>query len=177
MARLLFIQGPEAGREYFLEDRPLTFGRQLGVDLVLDAVEVSRSHARITPDGSRFFLEDLGSSNGTYLNGARLEGKAELHEQDEIKIGPFLLRFAPAPTGDAVIRASMPAHTSNRAIFQQDPAGKLLAVLEIARHLARTLDLDELLPKLLDHLLRLFPQADRGLVLLQEGDHLAVRAF
>ena len=45
-------------------------------------------------------------------------------------------------------------------------------VLEIAQHLARTLDLEPLLDKLLDHLLRLFPQADRGMVLLCEGERL-----
>ena len=45
------------------------------------------------------------------------------------------------------------------------------------RHLARTLELEPLLNKLLDHLLQLFPQADRGLVLLCEGDRLMLRAL
>src|SRR5262249_3423840 len=49
--------------------------------------------------------------------------------------------------------------------------------LEVTRQLARTLDLDELLPRLLDHLLGLFPQAERGLILTREGEQMVVRAL
>ena len=60
----------------------------------------------------------------------------------------------------------------NESLYGQDPAQKLQVVLEIAQHLARTLDLEELLAKLLDQLIRLFPHADRAMVLLFEGDRL-----
>ena len=103
-----------------------------------------------------------------------------------MQIGPYVFVLQPAPppeptqTGrvdtDLVIREQVSVDSSNWSLLGQDPAHKLQVVLEIAQHLARTLDLDTLLGKLLDHLMRLFPQADRGLALLCEGDKLMVRA-
>src|SRR5262249_19070871 len=78
----------------------------------------------------------------------------------------------PTTEPDQVIRARVAASPTNHSLFLQNPAYKLQVVLEIARTLAHTLDLEPLLGKLLDHLLRLFPQADRGLVLLCEEDRL-----
>ena len=61
-------------------------------------------------------------------------------------------------------------------MFAQDPATKLQVVLDIAQQLARTLELDPLLDKLLEQLLKLFPQADRVMVILCEGEKLVIRA-
>src|SRR5262249_11383945 len=74
------------------------------------------------------------------------------------------------------IRATVEADLTNQSLYAQNPAYKLQVVLEIARSLGHTLELDVLLGKLLDQLLRLFPQADRGMVVLCERDHLVVRA-
>jgi serine phosphatase RsbU (regulator of sigma subunit) len=178
MAKLILVQ-PGTPQAYTIDSREVVLGRQPDVDIRLDAREVSRRHARVFTEGSQFFIEDLGSSNGTYLNSTRLDGKAELHEQDQIRIGPYLLRFESSPMSDAevVIRASAAVHTANMDIFRMDASRKLQAVLEIAHQLARSLNLDEVLPRLLEHLLRLFPQADRGLILMLEGDQLVVRAM
>jgi serine phosphatase RsbU (regulator of sigma subunit) len=77
---------------------------------------------------------------------------------------------------DQVVRASIEAQPSNKTLFSQNAGYKLQVVLEIAQHLGRTLDPEALFGQLLDHLLRLFPQADRGMVLLCEGEHYVVRA-
>ncbi len=179
MAKLIMVQGPNPGQQYALDDREMVVGRQPDVDLVLDSREVSRRHARIVPDGQRFFLEDLGSSNGTFLNSARLDGKMELHEQDQIRMGPYLFRFEIAPSSDAsvIVSAQLSVHTANVDLFKLDAGRKLQTVLEIAHQLAHSLELNEILPKLLDHLLRLFPQTDRALILMLEGEHLVVRAL
>ncbi len=182
MAKLLVLQGPGSGREFRLDERPLVLGRQPGVDLRLDAPEVSRNHARVTFEDQAYFIEDLGSSNGTFVNSKKLAGKSLLNERDQIKIGPCLILYEPDEETadgdpDVVIRGEVTAHTSNLRIFTQDATQKLQNVLEIARNLARSLDLDEVLPRFLEHLLKLYPQADRGLILLKEGDHLVVRAI
>ncbi len=179
MARLLLNQGPDSGRHFVLGDHPTTIGRQPGLEIVLDAPEVSRQHARVSTAQGRSCLEDLASANGTYLNRLRVRGKAELRDRDEIQIGPFHLFFE-AGTGsepDLFIRAELPTMTSHRPLVQEGAGRKLLAVLEITRQLAATLDLDDLLPRLLDHLLGLFPQAERGLILTREGEQLVVRAL
>src|SRR5262249_42396807 len=91
--------------------------------------------------------------------------------------GPAGRPAPPAAEPDQIIRARVAASPSNRTLFLQNPAYKLQVVLEIAQTLARTLEMEPLLGNLLDHLLRLFPQADRGLVLLCEDDRLVLRAL
>jgi signal transduction histidine kinase len=179
MARLLLSEGPQAGQQYPLDEHPAVVGRQPGVAIVLDAPEVSRQHARITRLHGRTFLEDLGSSNGTYVNRLRLRDKVELCDQDEIQIGPFQLLFDAGPPSEPElwIRAELPPQTSHHNLMQEGASRKLVAVLEVTRQLAHTLELDELLPRLLDHLLGLFPKAERGVILTREGDDLLVRAL
>jgi serine phosphatase RsbU (regulator of sigma subunit) len=173
------VQGTGVGRQFELEGREVIIGRQPDVDLHLDAREVSRRHARILIEGSQYFLEDLESSNGTFVNSIKLQGKTALQPQDQIRMGPYLFRFEATPTSevDVVIRAETVAQTSNLDLFRGDAGRKLQAVLEIAHQMARSLNLDELLSRVLESLFRLFPQADRGLILMVEGDQQVVRAM
>jgi signal transduction histidine kinase len=179
MARLLLTEGPHCGQQFVLDDHPCTIGRQPGLQIVLDEPEVSRQHARITQVQGRFFAEDLSSSNGTFLNRLRMHGKSELRDQDELQIGPFHLVFQGGASSEPelVIRAELQTLTAHRLLVQEGAGRKLLAVLEVTRQLARTLEMDEVLPRLLDHLLGLFPQAERGLILTREGEQLVVRAL
>jgi serine phosphatase RsbU (regulator of sigma subunit) len=181
MAILITLQGPDLGRKFPLEANPTVLGRQLDCHIVLDAKAVSRQHAQIRCEDGSFFVEDLRSSNGTYVNGTRITGGVPLTEHDTLQVGPYLfaLRTAPTPASteaNLVIREQVSAVASNHTLFRHDPAQKLQVILEISQNLARTLDLEPLLNKLLDQLLGLFPYADRGMVLLCEGDHLVVRA-
>jgi signal transduction histidine kinase len=178
MANLLLQQGPGAVKSFPLEPRPMIIGRHPAAAIRLDLPDVSRRHAQITHEQGQFVLEDLGSSNGTFLNGLPLKGKASLRGQDRIAIGPCEFVFEEGPRGetDIVIRAELSLR-SHADLLLQDPAAKLEAVLDIAHQLAQTLDLDTLLPRVLDHLLRLFPKADRALLLLPEGERIVVRAL
>jgi signal transduction histidine kinase len=182
MANLLLHKGPGAGKSFRLEGPPMVIGRHPAATIRLDLPDVSRRHAQITVEQQQFFLEDLGSSNGTFLNGLPLKGKASLRPQDRIAIGPCEFVFDSEGEGEGegetgvVIRAELSLRGGHADLLLQDPAAKLQAVLDIAHQLAQTLDLDVLLPRVLDHLLRLFPKADRGLVLLPEGERVAVRA-
>jgi serine phosphatase RsbU (regulator of sigma subunit)/pSer/pThr/pTyr-binding forkhead associated (FHA) protein len=181
MAILITLQGPDSGRKFTLDGNPTVLGRQLDCHIVLDAKAVSRQHAQIENEDGAFFVQDLQSSNGTFVNGTRITGRVPLRERDTLQVGPYLfgLRLAPTPTSseaNLVIREQVSAVASNHTLFRQDPAQKLQAILEISQNLARTLDLEPLLTKLLDQLLGLFPHADRGMVLLCEADHLVVRA-
>ncbi len=62
-------------------------GRMPGVSLCINSLQVSRHHARITVEQGRAFLEDLGSKNGTSLNGRLVDGKRRLHDGDRIFLG------------------------------------------------------------------------------------------
>jgi class 3 adenylate cyclase len=76
-----------------LADAPLTIGRASRADVVIDDAQVSRHHARIETRDAHPWILDLGSKNGTWLNGAQLEASAvELCDGDELRLGQLALR-------------------------------------------------------------------------------------
>ncbi|MBI1915223.1 MAG: FHA domain-containing protein [Planctomycetes bacterium] len=176
---LLTLEGPDAGRQFPCADDTTTVGRQPDCAVCLESPAVSRHHARIFRSGDEFFVEDLGSSNGTFLNGERTRGRQPLTEKDVLQIGPyqFVLRIQEDSGEDnPVIRSQVNVLPSNQSLYVQNAAHKLRVVVEIAQNLGRTLEVKPLLDKLLEQLFRLFPQADRGMVILCEGEQYAVRA-
>src|SRR5262245_6553919 len=68
-------------------------GRREDNDVVLSTDNVSKVHARVAAVGDRLVVEDLQSTNGTYLNGVRLSSRRELTAADEVGIGDYSLRF------------------------------------------------------------------------------------
>ncbi|HMP16642.1 MAG TPA: FHA domain-containing protein, partial [Gemmatales bacterium] len=169
MAVLTVINDRGYTEQYLLRGRECVVGRQADTDLRLDARDVSRRHARIVTEADGFFVEDLGSSNGTFINNTRVSGRQQLKEQDRIQIGPYTICFQKMeeePEQEIKIRASIPLAVSNSKLFRMDAARKLQVILEIAQQLSHTLDLKVLLPQLLERLLTLFLQADRGMIIL-----------
>jgi DNA-binding winged helix-turn-helix (wHTH) protein len=72
-------------------------GRDRSAEIFLDDSTVSRRHARIVVDGPNFTIEDLGSKNGTFVSGRKVEGVTALKDGDEIQIGSVFLTFQAAP--------------------------------------------------------------------------------
>jgi pSer/pThr/pTyr-binding forkhead associated (FHA) protein len=64
-----------------------TIGRAIGADFIVDATMVSRVHCRLTAGASEIELEDLESTNGTFLNGRRVDGSARVKAGDRIGVG------------------------------------------------------------------------------------------
>lgn len=79
--------GPESGSEFLLEKPELFLGRDPGNDLVITDPEVSRRHARLVLNGPQFAIEDLGSTNGTFVQGTQIHGLTTLNPGDIIAIG------------------------------------------------------------------------------------------
>ena len=77
--------------EYAFDTGRLVAGRSRECDIVLPSENVSRRHAKVFTDSGLLFIEDLGSSNGIYVNGARIEGPTELSEQSVVRLGDFHL--------------------------------------------------------------------------------------
>lgn len=94
-ARLVCVHPPGAqlGKLITLHGAPLVVGREPGVDLLVDDLSVSRTHARLEPrpDGV-YRLIDLGSSNGTYVNGVRLES-GTVHSGDRVQFGNVVFLY------------------------------------------------------------------------------------
>jgi len=91
---LHFIAPGQPSRTVFLSRLPFTIGRRRGCDLVLSDPQASRTHARISAQDGAFVLEDLGSTNGTFVNDQRVQRQV-LRPGDEIQIGQTRLRFSP----------------------------------------------------------------------------------
>ncbi len=97
MAELILeiVEGDDAGRQTPL-DGSIEIGREASIGLALDDDQASRRHARVTPQGDHATVEDLGSTNGTYLNGQPIEGERTLRSGDRLRVGltVFELRTA-----------------------------------------------------------------------------------
>ncbi|HYZ77390.1 MAG TPA: FHA domain-containing protein [Gaiellaceae bacterium] len=84
--------GGRTGETFRPEGDRTTIGRSPDCDIFLDDVTVSRKHAVLVRRDSSFFIEDLGSLNGTFLNRRRIES-GELGDGDELQIGKYRLTF------------------------------------------------------------------------------------
>ena len=89
---LVVLQGKDLAAQYALDTPELHLGRVRSVDITLEGEGVSRDHARILKEGTTFVVEDLKSTNGTFVNGTRVE-RHVLKEGDHLKIGPNILKF------------------------------------------------------------------------------------
>ncbi len=179
MAILTIIRGNEAGRQFTLQQVDCFIGRDPAAPVCLPSRSVSRRHAQVICQQGRYLIEDLGSVNGTFMNGEKLRERRSLRDGDELGIGEFVLAFRQETELDDSefhVRERVHAVSANPLLYGENPAQKLQIVLELAQHLGQTLDVESLLDRLLHHLLRLFPEADRGMVVLCEGERLMVRA-
>ncbi|RKH53302.1 FHA domain-containing protein [Corallococcus sp. AB049A] len=95
-ASLTCLTGLDVGRCHALAEACTDIGRGDGMALRLRDRAVSRMHARIRREDSSFVLEDLGTPNGVFLNGVRLESPAPLADGDVLELGRSLLRFQAA---------------------------------------------------------------------------------
>jgi pSer/pThr/pTyr-binding forkhead associated (FHA) protein len=134
VARLEVVAGKAVGMSILVEDE-LLIGRQTdGAGRLAEDEEISRSHARVTLDTSGFCaIEDLGSTNGTFVNGLRISGPTTVSEGDTIELGATTLAVrelpqpsrveAPAAGRQAtVVPVSSPA--DEEPAFAGGPAGE-----------------------------------------------------
>jgi MoxR-like ATPase len=106
MAHLIFTKGDREWQAVALEGKPLLVGRKDGCDLIIHDVLVSSQHARLDMRNGRWFLTDLDSSNGTYVNGVLIRS-VPLKEGDLVGLGNEELVFGEGPAPDSAVRAAL----------------------------------------------------------------------
>lgn len=97
---LLIVSGPEQGRQFPLIQGRNILGRAEDCTIQLPSNQISRRHACLTLNGGRVLLEDMGSANGTFMNGQRLAQGVELTANMQFQLGDFVLTVLP-PAGQA----------------------------------------------------------------------------
>lgn len=183
MARMVLLKDGQAF-PYELKQFPSRIGRHPDCDIQVDANMVSRFHAQIVRAEKDFLLEDLASGNGTFLNARQLEHHQPhvLKHGDRIKLGPIKFRFedeeaAQGPAGmvmgldlDEGGTSTIMGSASARGygMFEVRPEEKLKGILKINQSLAGMVEIQNIAPKILDTLFEIFPQADRGSILIQD---------
>jgi hypothetical protein len=92
---LVVVRGPNAGSRFLLDRDATTVGRHPDADIFLDDVTVSRRHAELHRTAEGVLVRDLGSLNGSYVNGERVDERV-LTSGEELQIGRFKLLFVGA---------------------------------------------------------------------------------
>lgn len=200
-ADLVVVKGEGAGRVCQLGEH-VDIGRRADCGLVLFEETVSRRHAAVERRADGYYLHDLGSQNGTYINGERITAPTRLNDLDKVEVDVVTLVFqieaGEHPTS---------ARTSPRNVFENDRLGlatrqidrpsevisaiqvaesldrrtginadiKLKAILDIASHLGRSTGSDQFLARVLDCLFDIFPQSTRAYVLLTDHNSQELR--
>ncbi len=186
MLILTIIQGPDKGKRFELPDHePQLIGRSSEAIPSTDET-ISRRHCELTPDNGRWYLRDLESSNGTYVNGIRVTGRRRLEPGDQIRTGNTMVLFgieASVLRRDGVhgagreeidINVESVVRSSEESMIMAVPEPSEAAVVqlrivyELTRLIGEVADRDELLGRVMGLIFTYF-KADRGVILLK-GD-------
>ncbi|MBE9473703.1 MAG: FHA domain-containing protein [Chloroflexi bacterium] len=111
--QLVMKTGPASGKVYPLEKSEISIGREAGSDVFINDEEVSRRHARLTSQFGDYVLEDLGSTNGTFVNSQRITGQRILKPADTILLGENIsLTFEEVPFDPNATQVSLSSEAS-----------------------------------------------------------------
>jgi len=198
VASIRVIQGPDKGRTFDLRDGDNVVGRENGATIVLNDQTTSRAHACIKVDNGQSVLSDVGSANGTFLNGVRISHPTRLKRGDQVRCGSTLLVYqgdtgapSPAPeTGvdidengmlvDSAIVATVPS-SEDSVIIPTPEAGvkaidNLRSLYKLIADISTFLNLDDLVEYALERVFELL-EADRGFIMfIDEAGKMSVMA-
>ena len=193
-AKLRIIGGKNSGISYQLVDDVTTMGRSPSCHVVIPEEAASRQHAEIMKGPEGYILVDLESRNGTSINGFAIAGQTLLRDRDRISICSTTIEFQSGPTTSDLMRLEDPisgpdtvdstvlsridAQQSAENLARFQPEAKLRAILELNAAIGQSIHIDELLPQILDSLMKLFTEADRAiLVLMDEQEELYLHSI
>lgn len=193
--KALLVRAPgQPPRRFEFEREVLTIGRSARNDLVIEDPSLSRGHARLEIQGDGYVLEDLGSLNGSFVNGHAIQGRATLRASDRLQLGNVVLELEPGKRSGVVIEGKEqdlkgPSTLVIRAtdlrssgpvvqVTREAPPGwgdAIQLVEEITLDLLREHTVGEYLDRLMERLFIVL-RPDRGAILLRnpEGELVPV---
>ncbi|NOJ82377.1 FHA domain-containing protein [Myxococcus xanthus] len=125
----LVVRHPDGTENEFAITGELKIGRQQGSDILITEGGVSRTHARVFDEGGTVFIEDVGSANGTFVDGQRIMEPTALTPQSEVLLGDYVLRLKAAPARGSGARraAARPAAGGDEPMPVGDEGGGVRA--------------------------------------------------
>ena len=167
---LIYVQG-EQQQTISLNHTPYTVGRKVDRDLVIPDPRVSREHASIVAENGEFFVVDLGSKHGTFVNGERVD-RHKLQRNDRLEFGArdvAYLIFHPLHATSNTAREFLSQISGIQIAPEASDLEKLTLFMEAARKLNTIGVLDEILVTLIDATLKL-TRAERGYIFLRDAE-------
>jgi signal transduction histidine kinase len=194
LSSLFVLRGKDQGQRFYLNLPLIKLGRDRENDIRLRDSEVSRRHAQVVQRGGHFVFRDLGSANGSVINQERVTEKILAHG-DHIQVGRTLLLFtAQSPRGQArstpevtltsskefktaalddavsqLWRSAAPTSGLLSTTFESRDDGHLYIMYQTALAVSHTLDIDQLLVRIMELILQ-WVQADRGCIFLLDPE-------
>src|SRR5450756_826446 len=166
----IFVSGNDQ-QTLSLNHTPYTVGRKVDRDLVIADPRVSREHASIVAENGEFFVVDLGSKHGTFVNGEKVD-RRKLQRNDRLEFGArdvAYLIFQPLHTTSNTAREFLSQISGMQIAPEASDSEKLTLFMEAARKLNTIGVLDEILVTLLEATLKL-TRAERGYIFLRDLD-------
>lgn len=121
---LLITKGPRTGEKIPLSASPFIIGREASIEVLVNLESISRKHLRVSKGDLGYIIEDLNSSNGTYVNDVRIEKPYQIKDGDRIALGPDFEMRAVIPVvqqGDATAFMPSPAGTDKTMVAAAPP--------------------------------------------------------
>ena len=193
MASLFVIQGADQGKRFEFKSSPVALGRDNSNAIRLHDTEVSRRHAELRQDDETYRIVDLGSANGTYVNG-QLTDQGLLHSGDRLQLGQTVLLYnngGSSPRRDLTARVDLMSRSNpddRSAILKSIPSGEgsrilrspksrrdrlrerlasLSVMYRTTQAISHILDINSLLPQILELVFESIG-ANRGAILLKD---------
>jgi diguanylate cyclase (GGDEF)-like protein len=139
-ASLIIVRGTPQGKRYELAAACMRLGRDNAVEICIDDTSVSRVHAEVTSKGEVVELRDLGSTNGTFVNGQRIAEAVVLRKEDLISVGSTVLKYLPGGELEIVYLGALAGKAHSDALTGLYNKGYILEALSAETRRALALD-------------------------------------
>lgn len=188
MSVLYMINGPLSGQSFDIHDNEILVGRAPGNHIQVVEQSISRSHAKIIKREDHYFVEDLGSQNGTYLNGHPISAgfQLELKEGDFLALGNILMSLGPPYAEDGMVTQYSISLLERPEVSREDALhrdrritdrDKLEKICEISTLLMQSLEIEEIAKMMVDSVFSCLKGIDSAALLLPDretGDYKQV---
>ncbi|MEW6663652.1 MAG: FHA domain-containing protein [Thermodesulfobacteriota bacterium] len=179
MTSLYVVSGPDIGRSFPMEKEEIYVGRSPDNEIQIKDRFVSRRHLKITQRDGAFFLEDLESKNGTFVDGTLIQSgvKVALQEGTPVVMGMSVICLGDKCSDDILSLLDSVVHSG-----QEDGAGgtaqdrplttrrNMDLLRKVSEVFTQSLDLNEVLNRILDHIFEFFTRIERGAIILTDQE-------